>query len=88
MACRVQAGRIWINRVGTYGLGSAAYWWARVASAVFVRLLHYALGTRGLREALLFADDELTAAGDQRGIEALGLGVFLLQALGAPWSWR
>ena len=62
--------------------------WGRTAGAILVRLLHYCLGARGLREALLFADDELMAAGDQAGIEALGLGVFLLQALGAPWSWR
>jgi hypothetical protein len=34
------AEEIWVNRVGTFGVGSAGYWWGR-AGALLVRLSHY-----------------------------------------------
>jgi hypothetical protein len=34
---------IFLNLVGTYGLGSAAYWWGVMASSM-VRVVHYVLG--------------------------------------------
>jgi hypothetical protein len=39
-ACRIEAGRVWVNCVGTFGMGSAAYWWGRLG-ACLVRLAHY-----------------------------------------------
>ena len=33
---------IWLNTVGTYGVGSAAYWWSR-PSSLMLRLMHYVL---------------------------------------------
>ena len=32
-ACKVEEGRTWLNEVGTFGIGSAAYWWGRAAAA-------------------------------------------------------
>ena len=57
LACRAAPGEeIFINTVGTFGVASAAYWWARVAGG-FVRLVHYAVGLRAVCWALLMADD-------------------------------
>ena len=44
-ACRLEPGRVWLNTVGTYGLASAGYYLARLASGVVVRLFYYLLGT-------------------------------------------
>jgi hypothetical protein len=32
-ACQLEAGKVWINKVGAYGVTSAGYWWARFAAA-------------------------------------------------------
>ena len=85
-ACRTTAGRVWLNKVGTYGLGSAAYWWGRFASGVLVRLVHYLADDVGV-EALLFADDFLWLALDREGVDLLGFFVFLLTALGVEFKW-
>ena len=37
-ACRLREGRAWLNKVGTYGVTLAAYFWSRVAAAFLVRL--------------------------------------------------
>ena len=50
---------IWFNTVGTYGVGSAAYWWSR-PSSLMVRLMHYVLSPVGLRWAFRCADDFAT----------------------------
>ena len=49
-ACRVDGQRtadgrptVWLNKVGTFGISSAAYWFGRVAGAV-LRLGHYVAG--------------------------------------------
>ena len=33
MACSVRKGRVWINRVGTFGFSSPGYYWSRLAAA-------------------------------------------------------
>ena len=57
---------VWINRVGTFGVGSAGYWWRRVG-ALLVRLSHY-LPPRHLDAHWLFlyADDGDATAGGER----------------------
>ena len=39
-ACRLRPGTVWLNKVGTYGMGSAAYYWARFSAGAQVRLDH------------------------------------------------
>eukprot|EP00973_Karenia_brevis_P053678 7457596-Karenia_brevis.AAC.1 len=55
MACQTRPKRVWLNQVGTFGLGSAGYWWSRLGGAVSRR----ALSLMGQHEIwlLLFADD-------------------------------
>ena len=44
LCCRARkGGPLFVNRSGTFGVASAAYWWGRLAAAV-VRLIHYLAG--------------------------------------------
>ena len=88
MACRLHLGTVWINKVGTYGMGSASYWWSRAAAAILVRLVHAVLGGEVPIEILLYVDDEKLGASCQRGIELCGFTVYLLTVLGVPWAWH
>jgi hypothetical protein len=49
---------VFLNTVGTYGIGSASYHWNRLA-AILQRVTMYIAGHRGLRWLLRFADDFL-----------------------------
>ena len=87
-ACRLEEGRVWVNCVGTYGIASAGYWWARLSSAVLVRLFYYLLSPSGGQDALLFADDLLMVAGRLSEILDLGALILVWVALGVPWKWK
>ena len=86
-ACKLTKGTVWLNKVGTYGMGSAAYWWGRAAAAFLVRLGYYLAGKANAVELLLYADDFLWAARRKSGIVFLGQFLFLLVALGVPFRW-
>ena len=60
--CRVKKGKVWINRVGTYGVGSIGFSWSRLDGSLH-RLGFYAVGDRWAYEALLFADGWMAMAG-------------------------
>ena len=47
---------IYVNRVGTFGVSCASYWWTRIA-ACGIRATHHLLGPFFLLELLLYADD-------------------------------
>lgn len=67
--CRVKNDDqlIFINRVGTFGVASASYWWRR-AAGIGIRLAHKLLGPERSIEMLIFADDlELLGAGKDEG---------------------
>ena len=61
-ACQIDAGKVWLNKVGTYGMNPAAYWWGRLAAAVIIRLPYYLAGKDSLVEFLLYVDDWLIFA--------------------------
>ena len=87
LACSIEPGKIWTNLGGTFGVASAAYWWARLAGAL-VRTTHGILGEEYLLELLLYADDiEITAA-DAREREGAVLAIFIMLCLGAPFKWK
>ena len=82
------AEEIWVNQVGTFGVGSAGYWWGR-AGALLVRLSHYyATSTVGALWVLLYADDVKATAGGPRFELPLLNHLFLLKVLGTPMKWR
>ena len=86
-ACQLEPDKIWVNKVGTYGMAPAAYWWGRFAVATLVRLLHYLAGSETGLEILLYVDDHITLACDKAGIVLSGALLYFLVALGVPWRW-
>ena len=80
-----QDSAVYLNCVGTFGLASAGYWWARLSGGA-VRLIHHLTGRRAL-EILLFADDVEVIGGDKRGRRGIVLAYALLASLGFPFKW-
>ena len=85
MACRLKPGEIWLNMVGTCGMGCAAYWWERLSGAV-VRAVLY-LMFQGNIWQLLFADGWKWTIHGPRKYDNLVLALFVLELLGAPIHW-
>ena len=66
LACQVDAKEevpgdpasqtVYVNRVGTFGLSCAGYWWTRIA-ACELRLTYHLLGPGFPLDLLLYADD-------------------------------
>ena len=85
-------GPVYAHTVGTFGVASAAYWWARAAGAL-IRLLHYVVGRRGHLWLLLMADDmavELVDVATSPYGFTHGFGAIFAAAelIGMPLSWR
>ena len=56
LACRIKPEKVWINKVGTFGISSAGYWWGRLIS--LPQRFQYALLERAaVFFSLLMADD-------------------------------
>ena len=86
-ACRLEPGRVWLNKVGTYGMASAAYFWARAAAAIVVRLPHLVLRGVDFLEILLYVDDFILLAPTPTQVKLIGVTLFLLVVLGTPFRW-
>ena len=59
------AQAVWLNTVGSFGVGSAGYWWGR-AGAALLRLAHYLQGRSHMLWLLLYSDDCWATAGGER----------------------
>ena len=76
---------VYVNKVGTFGVSCASYWWTRVAAAG-LRATHHLLGKIPL-DLLLYADDlESLATSFRRRIGVL-LSYLYLSAMGYPFKW-
>ena len=78
---------VYVNKVGTFGIGSTPYWWTRISGAL-IRLVHYVLGERFPIELLLYADDLEIMAPGRAGREGALMAFCLMAALGAPFKWK
>jgi hypothetical protein len=85
-ACRLRPGTLWVNRVGTFGVGSACYWWSRLA-ALLARFALYMLEDAHWWQ-LIFADDLKWNAHGPRKYEHLLCGLLAWVLVGAPFAWR
>ena len=47
---------MYVNKVGTFGVSCASYWWTRI-SAAGMRATHPLLGAEYMLDLLLYADD-------------------------------
>ena len=88
LACKVNPKDkfIYINRVGTFGVASASYWWGRIAGSG-LRLVHELLGPELPVELLIFADDLEALGPDLRGRRGVVMAYLILSALGFPFKW-
>lgn len=81
MACKTgTSSRIWVNRVGSFGISSAAYHWSRLMSGVG-RAVYYALGKSELF-LLVYVDDLLWMVREAKGLELIVMSIFYLEVLG------
>ena len=80
LCCQVEVGgEVYINKVGTFGVASASYYWSRTASTLG-RLTQYITGRTANTGHQLVADDSHFAA---------LISFFVLCATaGVPLSWR
>ena len=78
---------IWLNTVGTYGVGSAAYWWSR-PSSLMLRLMHYVHSPVGLRWAFRYADEFATFVRARSVWRPLAMMVLLLRSVRFPLKWK
>jgi hypothetical protein len=77
---------VWLNMVGTYGMGSASYLWNRFG-ALLLRLVLSVVGHRGLRWLLRFADDYLMLVRSGAVARPLVMAILLVRALSVPLKW-
>ena len=89
-ACKTGVGRpskLWLNKVGTFGISSAAYHWSRFMSGLG-RAAFYLLGRTEIY-MLIYVDDLLWLARvSQKRIEKVCLVIFFFVVLGLPFSWH
>ena len=88
IACQIrEGGDVYINKVGTFGVSSASYWWGRLAAAIQRAGLKIVSAAWALW-AMLFADDcDLTGEGSTYK-EAMLCFIWWLVVLGVPLSWK
>ena len=89
-ACKTGVGgpnKLWLNKVGTLGISSAAYHWSRLMSGIG-RAAFCLLG-RSEIYMLIYVDDILWLARvDKSGVERICMVIFVFVVLGLPFSWR
>ena len=88
LACKAstESKTVYVNKVGTFGVASTPYWWARL-SAALMRLVYWVLGEGFPNDMLLYADDlEVLTIGCEGRIGGV-LAFSLMAALGAPFKW-
>ena len=81
------AQTVWLNTVGTFGIGSAGYWWGR-AGAALVRLSHYVQGFDQALWILLYSDDGWTTGRGNFVARDLFVHLFTLVLVGTPLAWH
>ena len=78
---------IWVNKVGTFGVASAGYWWGR-AGAAALRFTHYLQGIAYMLWIMLYSDDEWVVGRTEHYEIRLMLHMFILAILNAPLAWH
>ena len=88
LACKVKEGDnfIYVNKVGTFGVACASYWWSRISGAG-VRLIHELLGRDMAIDILIFADDIEAIAANAGGRRGITLCFLYMSILGFPFKW-
>ena len=81
------ADEVYLNKVGTFGVSSAGYWWGRAGGAI-MRLGHYMIGYHDAIWALLYSDDGKLTGRTQYPERGLLLFLLTLVIVRLPLSWH
>ena len=76
---------IWVNKVGTFGVSSASYWWTRLMGTVG-RLVGNAMGTE-YNYQLIYVDDLHVVVFGERKFLTLWMMLAAYEALGTPFQY-
>jgi len=77
---------VWLNKVGTFGVASAAFWWSRLMGLLGRHALN--LSRNDWVFVLTFVDDlHIAAAGTNRWL-AIWRFIVALELVGAPFSYK
>lgn len=87
LACKVKEtdSDVYVNKVGTFGVGSASYWWGRLFGAV-VRATYAILGSKSPVELLTYADDLEAIGPGKAGRRAVVQAFFIMCIFGVPFK--
>ena len=77
---------VWLNKVGTFGISSAAYWWSRLSSGVG-RIVMILLG-QTWTFMLLYADDVRVSSHGPNKYLQIAKVLFFWEVAGTPISWH
>lgn len=88
LCCRVDSDSkvIWVNKVGTFGVSSAPYWWTRLFGLVG-RLVSRILLDRWILKLVYVDDLHMVAVGEQK-FRTLWMALFLYEAVGTPFAFH
>eukprot|EP00435_Cladocopium_sp_Y103_P041551 s3778_g11.t1 len=76
----------WVNRVGTFGVSSAPYWWSRLFGLTG-RLVARVLLDRWVVQLVYVDDLHVVAVGEQK-FETLCMALAAYEALGTPFGYK
>ena len=87
-ACRTSAHSkvVWLNKTGTFGVASAAYWWSRLMGLLGRHALNL-LGC-GWIFILVFVDDLHIASGGRQRWKQIWRFIAAMEMAGTPFSYR
>lgn len=77
---------VWLNKVGTFGVASAAFWWSRLMGLLGRHALHL-LGNDWIF-VLTFVDDLHIAVGGQNRWLTVWRFLVAMEMVGTPFSYK
>ena len=83
LGCQLDDHSVWVNKVGTFGIASAAYWWSRL-SGCLIRCVYGLLGPLNPLDMLLYADDLELLGANQKERLSMVFALYYLALLGVP----
>jgi len=88
MCCRADSSSdvVWVNQVGTFGISSAPYWWAKLA-ALIGRFVGYLFHNRWLMQ-MIYVDDLHGTFVGQGKFKALWIWVLAYELVGTPFGYH
>ncbi|CAE8609473.1 unnamed protein product [Polarella glacialis] len=82
-SCQLRPGKVWVNRVGTFGMVPISYWWSRLSGGL-LRAVYGMLGSTRPVEILWYADDLNMMGCGKEERRAMVLVLFFLAITGVP----